>query len=278
MQNESPLFIVGDLHGYREVLARQLRYAGLAKGEGVWTGDDAQLWFMGDFTDRGPDGIGVIELIMRLQQDAAAKGGQVRALLGNHDLGLLGARLLHDAPTNGPHGTFYQDWKVNGGVDEDLRRLEAHHIKWLQALDGMAHVGGRLLMHADALFYLHYGETVPLVNAGLRHLLNHPEAQSWDRLLAFAGERFAFDDRRPDGSTRARQVLAQFGGAQIVHGHTPIPLLTGSRPESVTRGYVYAGGLAVDVDGGIYKGGPGFVYEVPALGVPALGEFKATRA
>ena len=74
MDSNPPLFIIGDIHGYLDKLVRHLRYAGLATGDGQWIGGDAQLWFMGDFTDRGPDGVGVIDLVMRLQQDAAQKG------------------------------------------------------------------------------------------------------------------------------------------------------------------------------------------------------------
>jgi hypothetical protein len=265
MNKNSPFFIVGDLHGYLDKLVRLLRFAGLANAKGEWMGGDAQLWFIGDFTDRGPDGIGVIDFVMRLQQDARAKGGHVGALLGNHDVGLLSARLFPHAPTHGPRGTFYGDWIEFGGIASDLARLESQHVEWLQNLPAMALVQERLLIHADALYYLNYGETIAEVNAATTRLLHDDSPERWDQLLGYAGERLVFSDQRPDGRMRARQFLAQFGGKQIIHGHTPIHKLSGEAIARVTRAYVYADNLVVDVDGGIYQGGTGFVYQAPPL-------------
>jgi diadenosine tetraphosphatase ApaH/serine/threonine PP2A family protein phosphatase len=220
---------------------------------------------MGDFTDRGPDGVGVIDFVMRLQQNAARKGGTVGALLGNHDVGLLSAFLFPNEPTHGTIGTFYGDWFDYGGIPSDLQRLQAHHVEWLRNLPAMARVGDRLLVHADALYYADYGTTVEQVNAATSTLLHGNELAAWDRLLSFAGERFVFDDRKRGGQERAQQFLEHYGGKQLVHGHTPISHLSGEPIERVTRAYMYAGGLAVDVDGGMYKGGAGFVYEAPPL-------------
>jgi len=129
----------------------------------------------------------------------------------------------------------------------------------------MTLVNERLLIHADALYYLDYGETIAQVNAGLRNVLVRGDADAYDQLLAHGGERLVFSQRDAFGVARARQFLAQFGGRQIIHGHTPIPLLSGARLDRVTRAFVYADDLVVDVDGGIYKGGTGFVYQAPPL-------------
>ena len=70
----------------------------------------------------------------------------------------------------------------------------------------------------------------------------------------------AFADRDPDGATRAGQLLADFGGQRIVHGHTPISYMLGRPDALISAPLVYAGGQCVNVDGGMYRGGPGFVY------------------
>ncbi len=265
MGSETPLFVFGDVHGHLDNLIRHMRYAGLGTSNAQWKGGDAQLWFMGDFTDRGPDGVGVIDYVMRLQKDAAAKGGRVGALFGNHDVGILTARLFPTARTGGPEGTFYSDWFAYGGVSSDLEKLQSHHIEWLQNLPALALVNNRLLMHADAMFYLNYGDTLDQVNATMRELLHSRETKHWDVLLAQAGERLRFDERKAGGVMRASQVLAYFGGRQIIHGHTPIHKLNGEPLQRITRAYTYCEGRAVDVDGGIYEGGAGFVYEAPEL-------------
>jgi|SRR5581483_5438074 len=265
MNSTPPFFIIGDIHGYLDNLVRHLRYAGLASSDAKWTGDDAQLWFIGDFTDRGPNGIGVIDYVMRLQEDAARQGGHVGALVGNHDVGILSAYLFPHAPTNGPKGEFYADWIEYGGVPSDLAGLESHHIEWLKNLKAMALVQDRLLIHADALYYLYYGDTIEQVNAATTRLLHGTDTEEWDRLLGFAGERLVFDDRKSDGTLNAQRFLKQYGGKQIIHGHTLISLLSGEPIDRVYRAYTYAKGLVVDVDGGIYRGGSGFVYQVPPL-------------
>lgn len=265
MDNQTALFVMGDLHGYLDKLIRHLRYAGLATSNAEWTGGDAQLWFMGDFTDRGPDGVGVIDFVMRLQESAARKGGSVGALLGNHDVGILTAKLFPNAPANGAGGTFYSAWVAYGGTVSDLRKLETRHIDWLRNLPAVARVQDRLLLHADAMFYLYYGDTLTQVNQSTRELLWSDDTRAWDELLGFAGQRFDFDERKAGGVLRASQLLATFGGRQIIHGHTPIHMLTDEPLDRITRAHMYCENLVVDVDGGIYKGGVGFVHEALPL-------------
>jgi hypothetical protein len=86
---------------------------------------------------------------------------------------------------------------------------------------------------------------------------NEPE-----RLLAFLrvfSDRAAFQGS--DGPTKCRAFLERFGGRRVVHGHTPIARMSEQPPESVTGPLIYADGLCVNVDPGLYLGGPGFVYE-----------------
>ncbi|HSA52175.1 MAG TPA: metallophosphoesterase, partial [Yinghuangia sp.] len=55
---DAPLYVVGDVHGHLDELEAALQEQGLIDDEGRWTGGASRLWFLGDFTDRGPDGIG----------------------------------------------------------------------------------------------------------------------------------------------------------------------------------------------------------------------------
>jgi Calcineurin-like phosphoesterase len=81
-----PTYAIGDIHGCLNQTLELLKSAELTDEAGHWTAMDAHLWFLGDFTDRGPDGMGVIDLVMRLEKEAVFEGGFVGALLGNHDL------------------------------------------------------------------------------------------------------------------------------------------------------------------------------------------------
>ena len=87
---------IGDIHGAYEPLVAILRSAGLVDEQTSWSGGDATLVQLGDFTDRGPRVRAVMDLLMRLQEEAPAGGGRVIVLLGNHEaLNLVGE--LRDA-------------------------------------------------------------------------------------------------------------------------------------------------------------------------------------
>jgi diadenosine tetraphosphatase ApaH/serine/threonine PP2A family protein phosphatase len=264
IQTAQPLYIIGDIHGQYEKLIGLLYDAALVDGRMAWSGGAARLWFMGDFFDRGPCGIEAVDLVMRLQTEAAAAGGSVRALIGNHEPLILSAQRFGERPT-GWGGTFLWDWRRNGGSDEELERLTAAHIAWLADLPAMALEGEYLLVHADSTMYSSYGSSIDEVNQALRALLHEDDAPAWDRLLEQFSDRKAFLDSDADGAARAAQFLSDFGGRQIIHGHTPISFMRRCLPEDVVEPLVYAGGLCVNVDGGLYMGGPGFVYRPPAL-------------
>jgi hypothetical protein len=85
-------YAVSDIHGHPDKLIAALHQAGLTDAEGNWSGQDVRLWFLGDFFDRGPDGIGVLRLVRRLVAQAGNSAGEVRMLLGNHEILALGMR------------------------------------------------------------------------------------------------------------------------------------------------------------------------------------------
>ncbi|WP_078855888.1 metallophosphoesterase [Streptomyces sp. SCSIO 75703] len=267
-----PLFVVGDVHGYLDELESALREKGLVDEAGHWSAGTARLWFLGDFTDRGPDGIGVIDLVMRLSAEAAASGGYCKALMGNHELLLLGAKRFGDTPVNSGAGTatFQAAWLLNGGQKSDMDRLQDHHLQWMARLDALEEVDGHLLVHSDTTTYLDYGRSIEEVNDTVRETLTRNDVEEvWD-LFRKLTKRFSFRDE--GGADAVRSLLETYGGTRIVHGHSPIPYLTGevgsedgeeeSRP-AVEGPHVYADGLAIAMDGGVTMAGKLLVQQLP---------------
>ncbi|MGB5249796.1 MAG: metallophosphoesterase [Gammaproteobacteria bacterium] len=76
---------VGDVHGAYDQLTGILKQAGIIDDQLRWTGGKTHLVSVGDLVDRGARSREVIELFMALQPQAAAAGGQIHVLLGNHD-------------------------------------------------------------------------------------------------------------------------------------------------------------------------------------------------
>ncbi|WP_407706561.1 metallophosphoesterase [Streptomyces scopuliridis] len=270
-----PLYVVGDVHGYLDELLAALAAQDLIDADGHWAADNARLWFLGDFTDRGPDGIGVIDLVMRLSAEAAAAGGYCKALMGNHELLLIGARRFGDTPVNSGAGTatFQAAWLLNGGQRTDMERLQDVHLQWMSRLDAVVEEDEHLLMHSDTTAYLDYGSTIEDVNDTVHQILTRNDAdECWD-LFRKLTKRFAFRD---DGGPQAvRELLSQYGGQRVVHGHSPIPYLlgeVGTEDASDDEGdtgpvvegpHVYADGLAIAMDGGVTMAGKLLVVQLP---------------
>ncbi|MFI9808326.1 metallophosphoesterase [Streptomyces sp. NPDC052301] len=267
-----PLYVVGDVHGYLDELMAALQEQGLIDASGQWCAGTTRLWFLGDFTDRGPDGIGVIDLVMRLSAEAAAAGGYCKALMGNHELLLLGAKRFGDTPVNSGAGTatFQAAWLLNGGQKTDMDRLQDHHLQWMARLDAIEEVDGYLLVHSDTTAYLDYGDSIEAVNDTVRETLTRNDAdECWDLFRKFT-KRFSFRDE--GGADAVRSLLDTYGGTRIVHGHSPIPYLlgeVGSEDDEEGTGpvvdgpHVYADGLAIAMDGGVTMAGKLLVQQLP---------------
>ena len=108
-QTEAPVIAVGDIHGAYDELFQLLRGIELVDESGRWTGGNTHLVSVGDLVDRGPDSKSVMDLLMRLQQEAPASGGHVHVLLGNHELMNIGGDLrdvseAEYAAMGGPEG------------------------------------------------------------------------------------------------------------------------------------------------------------------------------
>ncbi len=253
-----PLYVAADIHGHREQLREALRGVGLVDDGGAWSGGEARLWLLGDYVDRGPDGIGVIDDIRRLAIQASAAGGTVATLLGNHEAQLLAAHRFGDEAIDGwdePAG-FRGGWARFGGREDDLRRLTADHIAWIERLPAMALVDGYLLVHSDTTRYLEFGEDVGAVNAAVRASLTSRDSAEWLRFCERMSDRGRFraaETAHPDDAVSA--MLGAFGGDVLVHGHSTLTKYFGVPAQNVREPLRYADGRVINVDGGVYEGG-----------------------
>lgn len=248
----SALWVVGDVHGAVDKLRALLIQAGLTNRYGVWTGENAHVVFLGDYVDRGPDGIGVIRLIRQLEEDAARAGGQVTALLGNHEVMLLAAQRFRLVDPTDRLG-FYDYWAGNGGKITDLQRLEGVDIAWLAARPGMKVIGPWLMVHADSMFYTQLGRSVEEVNTRIQALLSSTEPTDWGTFANTFVDRLNYAGH--NGEALARNMLNLYGGERLVHGHTPVHLLYANNEQEIESDLMtpieYAGGACMNVDSGM---------------------------
>lgn len=117
---------VGEVQGAYESMVKALRAADLVDDELRWSGGDTILVQTGDFLDDGTRVREVMELLMRLQDEADAAGGQVVVLLGNHEaLNILGIR----------KSVNYETYQNFADAGSEARQAEAYEadLRWRQA-------------------------------------------------------------------------------------------------------------------------------------------------
>lgn len=237
------LYVVSDVHGYLEDLVHGLEDVGFSS--------DDELWVLGDLLDRGPDGIGVIDHVRSLQEQAP---GQVHVLMGNHEILALGKHRF-------PRSHFHGSWQANGGQRRDQEGLTDDHLEWLATLPLMANVGDYLFIHSDTTEYTLWGRSTDEVNETVRSALADPDDLDahwgvWKHLTS------RYDFGRAHGHEVAQEFLGRFGGELVVHGHSIIGTLLDIPSCEVEEPLLYADGYVLDIDGGRYDDGPLFIVEL----------------
>lgn len=168
------VFALSDVHGGYDRLTALLLAAGLVQPAPpspialAWAGGDSVLVVLGDLIDKGPQPIEVVDGLRALETSAAAAGGRVVVLLGNHE-----AEFFVN-PTNS---------KADGsdGIDRELASLQIDPVvlaagseprgAWLQARPFGARVGRWFFAHGGST----QGRTVAALDGALRAALTaHP--------------------------------------------------------------------------------------------------------
>ena len=180
----------------------------------------------------------------------------MHTVLGNHEVIALGTRRFGDAQVvhRGVVRTFSSIWARNGGLDTDQAGIDDELFGWLAGLPAVGLDGDHLLMHSDTTEYLQWGGSVEAINDAVRATLADDDPVAWFDVLFRLVQRHEYAGSA--GPLAARRLLRTLGGERIVHGHSIIGDLFREPCDSYTEPRLYADGLALDIDGGIYEGGP----------------------
>ena len=195
---------VADIHGSLDGVTAILQATDLVDADAHWTGGDAIFVQTGDFTDRGRGVRAVMDLLKRLEADAAAAGGRVVGLLGNHEV----MNMMRDVRDVTPeiYATFadnrsagrrqaayaaYRDWAEAAGrvVETETSWLEAHppgYFAYQEAFEADGHYGQWLrgksvVARVDRSIFLHGGIHPAVEPTGL----DARNAQAREELAAF---------------------------------------------------------------------------------------------
>jgi serine/threonine protein phosphatase 1 len=198
-----PIYAIGDIHGQ---LAELHRVLDLIEADG---GKDAHIVFMGDYTDRGPDSKGVLDLLIKGRDE----GRNWTFLMGNHDR--MFSWFMVEYPRHDAHLPVELYWlhqRLGGdttmasygvSVEPSLRKTAVHeaalkavpqaHVDFLREL--------KLTYETEDLFFVHAGIDPDVALAD----------QKEHDLLWIRKEFHSIDAAHPK---------------IIVHGHTPVDQAT----------------------------------------------------
>jgi serine/threonine protein phosphatase 1 len=209
-------WVIPDIHGYVKTVTSLV-------GDLIRPMRSDELYFLGDYVDRGPDSRGVLDFIRSLQKS----GYNVTALRGNHEdimVDLYDADIRSKNPwwfnfSNKKHST----WLDMGGRQtlasfnvQHIREIPGDYIEWMRSLP-----------------YYFELEKFVLVHAGLNFRIENP-----------------FEDLQSMLWLREYEIKPEkIGGRKIIHGHVPVNIELISQSIQ-NRVYKF-----IDLDNGPYLSG-----------------------
>lgn len=145
-------WVIPDIHGCAKTLKTLIE-------QQIKPSKNDELFFLGDYIDRGPDAKGVIDYIRNMQEDEY----NIRLLLGNHEdyciqavhaeknrkkiLGLKKANLIR------------KEWEKHGGKEtqesfglKNLKDFPSDYLKWMKKLEPYIELEDCILVHAGLNF------------------------------------------------------------------------------------------------------------------------------
>lgn len=267
---------VGDLHGDLASTREVLRLAGAIDESDAWIGGDLVLVQTGDQIDRGDDDRKILDLFERLRDQAAAAGGKVIAMLGNHEI--MNAAFDFRYVTDGAFAEFADvDAPVPpiDGLAATQRgraaafapggpyaRMLAKRPVIVQVGDSVFVHGGILPKHAD------YG--IERINEEARTWLEGAQGNTADTPASLAGDDAPVWTRMYSSAPGSAEcatledALGKLGAKRMIVGHTvQKPSIAPACNEKVWR---------IDVGIADYYGGKPQALEIQGDAVRVLGE------
>ncbi len=169
---------IGDIHGCASTLLALIHKLELTL--------DDEIYFLGDYIDRGPNTKGVIHTILALQQ----MGYHIHTLRGNHEELMMDSEL----------GFFnFNTWIQNGG-EQTLDNIGVDFFNEMPKAYQDFFENTKLYIENDKYIFVHAG-----LNFELEDIYSDKEAMLWVR---------GFEPLQPKLKDKI-----------LIHGHTPTPLV-----------------------------------------------------
>lgn len=225
------MFILSDIEGSFGPLRKLLQAGGVIDANLNWTFGKGQLVLTGDFVDRGDMVTELLWLIYKLENEAAAAGGKVHYILGNHEIMNMSNDLRY----------------VNERYFNHIKLMNVHYLqlygkqseigRWMATKNVSEKIGNYLFAHGG------YSQYVNMMQLDLKEL--HALVKQF-----YTDTTFQYPDKRTDilysdygpfwyrgyyikdslkaSMPQVDSTLSLYGVKQIITGHTIIaPQITG---------------------------------------------------
>jgi hypothetical protein len=228
------LVAIGDLHSDIGATRAAFQLSGAIDGDGEWVGGDLTVVQLGDVIGRSDDEREVLDFILGIRAKAAARGGAVHVLVGNHEI--MGGRVDFQAVGPNPFpayvgmpGLDLEDPRLQGLPPEERWRGAAlmtggPYARRLAELPTVLKVGDTVYVHGGVVprWAEHgIGRINQEVSAWLRGEAPEPEASRGvdDGDTVMWTRQFSRDVTDDDCAALDRS-LAILGARRMIVAHT----------------------------------------------------------
>lgn len=172
-QDVKQIMVMGDIHGGYDRLLVFLRQNGVIDEELNWIWGKGHMVFLGDIFDRGDKVTEALWLIYKLDGQAAAAGGAVHLILGNHEIMVMNGVLSYVADKyllmadklNMSYAGLYSKQTILG--------------QWLRTKNTIVRINDCLFVHAGlSSDFADAGFTLSEINDHVRYFLDNPNRES----------------------------------------------------------------------------------------------------
>ena len=209
---------IGDIHGGYERLVNLLSAGGLVRRDQqtprgyIWSGGNRILVCTGDLIDKGDRALDVIDLMMALEAQAPASGGEVMITLGNHE-----AEFLAD-PENKKAQEFRAELQSRSIAPKALPKGQQPYGEWMMNRPFAAKINDWFFAHGGNTS----GKTMAELAAGFRRAV---EQGDWGAAFLIGDDSLLEAQKwwEQDGKPKIllEHYLAALGVGHIVFGHDP---------------------------------------------------------
>jgi hypothetical protein len=232
--SDAPVFVIADTHGEYPILVEFLQRHGIIDRSMHWSFGGGRLVVLGDVFDRGPHHLEILWLIYQLEAEAAAKGGGVHLVLGNHETMVLRGDLRYLNPR-------YARSAAVLGAASYAELVGPHTVlgQWLRSKPSVIRLNDLLLLHGGiSPAVVQAGLSLEEINGAARSSLSEDAVGDADggstRALVMGADGphwyrgyFALDGSPPTASPEdVEAVLRRFRAGTILVGHTAVPSIT----------------------------------------------------